>query len=55
MEAGALIIAFMTPTSPAGYILAKQLGGDTETMASIITLQTLLAFILMPVIGLLLL
>jgi len=50
-EAGALTIAFMTPTSPAGYILAKQLGGDTETMASIITLQTLLAFILMPVIG----
>lgn len=54
-EAGAIIIAFMTPTSPAGYILAKQLGGDTETMASIITLQTLLAFIIMPVIGLLLL
>lgn len=55
VEAGALFIAFMTPTSPAGYILAKQLGGDTETMASIITLQTLLAFIMMPVIGLLVL
>lgn len=54
-EAGALSIAFMTPTSPAGYILAKQLGGDTETMASIITLQTLLAFIMMPVIGVLVL
>jgi malonate transporter and related proteins len=55
VEAGALFIAFMTPTSPAGYILAKQLGGDTETMASIITCQTLLAFIMMPVIGLLVL
>lgn len=55
VEAGALVIAFMTPTSPAGYILARQLGGDTETIASIITLQTLLAFIMMPVIGLLLL
>lgn len=55
VEAGALLIAFMTPTSPAGYILAKQLGGDTGTMASIITLQTLLAFAMMPVIGLLLL
>ncbi|MDW7773287.1 MAG: AEC family transporter [Desulfobulbaceae bacterium] len=55
VEAGVLLIAFMTPTSPAGYILAKQLGGDTETMASIITCQTLLAFIMMPIIGLLLL
>jgi predicted permease len=54
-EAGALSIAFMTPTSPAGYILAKQLGGDTEAMASIITLETLLAFIMMPIIGLLVL
>lgn len=53
--AGALAIAFMTPTSPAGYILAKQLGGDPETMASIITMQTLLAFILMPIIGLIVL
>lgn len=55
VAAAALIIAFMTPTSPSAYILARQLGGDTETMASIITFQTLLAFIIMPVLEMLLL
>lgn len=53
--AGALVIAFMTPTAPSAYILARQLGGDTETMASIITLQTLLAFAVMPLIAYLML
>jgi malonate transporter len=55
VAAGVLLIAFMTPTAPSAYILAKQLGGDAETMASIITLQTLLAFLLMPLIAYLLL
>jgi len=50
-----LIIAFITPTAPSAYILARQLGGDTETMASIITVQTLLAFVMMPLLGALLL
>ena len=49
-----LIIAFITPTAPSGYILARQLGGDTETMVSIITVQTLLAFLMMPLLGTLL-
>lgn len=49
--AAVLAIAFMTPTAPSGYILARQLGGDTESMASIITFQTLLAFIVMPLLG----
>ncbi len=53
--AGVLVIAFMTPTSPSAYILARQLGGDTETMASIITLQTLAAFAVMPLIAYLML
>ncbi len=53
--AGVLIVFFITPTAPSGYILARQLGGDTETMASIITFQTLLAFVAMPLWGLLLL
>ncbi|MCW8930847.1 MAG: AEC family transporter [Gammaproteobacteria bacterium] len=48
VSAGVLIIIFMTPTAPSAYILARQLGGDTETMASIITFQTLLAFLIMP-------
>lgn len=55
VAAAVLIIAFMTPTAPSAYILARQLGGDTETMASIITVQTLLAFLIMPVLGALLL
>ncbi len=55
IAAGVLIIAFMTPTAPSAYILARQLGGDTETMASIITFQTLLAFLVMPLLALILL
>ncbi len=55
IAAGALLIAFMVPTASSAYILARQLGGDTETMASIITLQTLLGFLLMPLIAQLLL
>ncbi len=42
--AGAVQIALMSPTAPSAYILAGQLGGDRDTMASIITGQTLLAF-----------
>jgi predicted permease len=45
----------MSPTAPSAYILARQLGGDTEAMASIITFQTLLAFLAMPVIALIVL
>lgn len=55
VSAAVLIIAFMTPTATSAYILARQLGGDTETMVSIITFQTLLAFIVMPVIAFILL
>jgi len=51
--AGVLFIALMTPTAPSGYILAKQLGGDTETISSIITFQIVLAFFLMPLIAML--
>lgn len=51
IAAGVVVVAFMTPTAPSGYILAGQLGGDTETMASIITFQTLLAFLVMPLIA----
>lgn len=46
---GVLLIAFTVPTASSAYILARQLGGDTETMASIITVQTLMAFIIMPI------
>ena len=51
VAAGALLIAMMTPTAPSAVILARQLGGDTETMASIITIQTGMAFLLMPILS----
>ncbi len=51
LVASILLIMFMVPTAPSGYILARQLGGDTETMGSIITFQTLLAFFVMPLIA----
>lgn len=36
------------PTGVAAYTLARQLGGDAPLMAAMITVQTLLAFVLMP-------
>lgn len=53
--AAVVIIAFMTPTAPSAYILARQLGGDAETMASIITFQTVAAFVVMPLLAMVLL
>lgn len=46
--AATLVIMFITPVAASSYILAKQLGGDTAAMASIVTLQTVLAFAVMP-------
>jgi len=37
------------PTSPSSYVLARQMGGDAPLLAQIITLQTILAAITMPV------
>lgn len=36
------------PTATAAYILARQLGGDSELMAALITGQTLLAMLTLP-------
>jgi len=38
-----------TPTAAAGYTLAREMGGDAQLMAAIITATTLLSFITMPV------
>lgn len=40
------------PTAPNAYIMARQLGGDARLMASLITLQTLLAAATIPAIRL---
>ncbi len=43
-----MLIAFSSPTAPSAYVLSRQLGGDSQAMAAIITSQTMLAFVLMP-------
>jgi malonate transporter and related proteins len=37
------------PTSPSAYVLARQMGGDAPLLAQIITLQTILAAVTMPI------
>ncbi len=39
-----------TPTAAAGYTLAREMGGDAELMAAIITATTVLSFITMPIV-----
>jgi len=38
------------PSSPLSYILAKQLGGDTKLMSSIIAVQTCISMVSLPII-----
>lgn len=45
-----LVIFSSMPTASSSYILAKQLGGDTKLMSSIITLQTLVSIFTIAVI-----
>lgn len=44
----AAILWGVLPASPAAYVLARQLGGDAEAMAAIVTATTLAAFVTMP-------
>jgi malonate transporter len=37
------------PSTSSAYVLARQMGGDAPLMAEILTVQTLLAFVTMPV------
>jgi predicted permease len=36
------------PTAPSGFTLARQMGGDAPVMAGMITLQTAIAFVTLP-------
>ena len=47
-EQAVLVMFAAMPTATSAYILARQLGGDAPLMASIITLQTLLTMITLP-------
>lgn len=44
----AAIVAGSVPGAPSSYILARQLGGDAQLMARLITAGTCLAFLTMP-------
>jgi malonate transporter and related proteins len=48
------VIFAAAPTSSAGYALAKQMGGDAPLMATLISVQTLLAVLIIPIVILLL-
>lgn len=47
---GLLLVFASVPTAPSGYILARQLGGDADMMAAIITGQVLLSMLTLPLI-----
>lgn len=48
LESAVLVLFFGLPSAPTAYVLARQLGGDAQLMAGIITLQTLLAALSLP-------
>lgn len=54
LAGGLVIIFFALPTAPSAYILARQMGGDSQLMAGIITMQTLLAALSLPLVFMLL-
>ena len=46
----AAMIFAIAPTGAASYPLAKQMGGDAPLMATLISLQTLISVVTMPLI-----
>jgi len=49
VAAGVAVLLFSVPTAPTAYILSRQMGGDHDSMAAIITVQTCLSFFTLPV------
>ena len=43
------VILFSVPTAPSAYILSRQMGGDHDSMSAIITVQTCLSFVTLPI------
>ena len=41
-------LLFCVPTAPSVYILSRQLGGDCDSMATLITGQTILSLATLP-------
>jgi len=50
LESRVLVLFFALPTAPTAYVLTRQLGGDSHLMAGLITLQTLLAALSLPLV-----
>lgn len=50
LETSVLVVFFALPTAPTAYALTRQLGGDSQLMAGLITLQTLLAAASLPLV-----
>jgi predicted permease len=48
MALGIAILAAAVPTASASYVLARKMGGDARLMAEIVTLQTLIAMLTLP-------
>ncbi len=51
VEGNALVIvmiAMSVPTASGSYLLARQMGGDADLMAEILTFETVLAALTMP-------
>ena len=50
MESGILVLFFSLPSAPTACVLARQLKGDAELMAGVITWQTLLSALTLPMV-----
>lgn len=48
MAAGVAVLLLSVPTAPSAYILSRQMGGDHDSMAVIITAQTCVSFFTLP-------
>ncbi|GAC1464974.1 MAG: AEC family transporter [Desulfuromonadaceae bacterium] len=48
MPLSVAVLLFSVPTAPSAYILSQQMGGDHDSMAAIITVQTCLSFFTLP-------
>lgn len=48
MAQAVAVLLFSVPTAPSAYILSRQMGGDHDSMAAIITAQTCLSFLTLP-------
>jgi predicted permease len=42
------IIAGAVPTASTAYVMARQMGGDAQLMANIVTIQVMLSAITLP-------